>query len=81
MSDTYIEYSVIMGETFSAMACISSLVSASIRLKNMEATFSSVSPLCSIASMVFANVGSSGLATMASISALASFMACSKAGR
>ena len=72
MSDTYIEYSVSMGDTFSAISWRVSLVSASMRLKKMLDTLSRVFPLNSSASTVFSKVGASGLATMASISALAS---------
>ena len=74
------ESSESIGVTFSAMAFISSLPSASRILKNTPTTLSSSAPVRSRAAIVFSKVGASGLATIAAISALFSAMAFSKAG-
>ena len=57
------------GDTSLAISSISSLPSASRILKKIPSTRSNNSPLRSKATIVFSNVGASGLFTIASISA------------
>ena len=72
--------SVNKGETSCAIFCISSLVSAEFKLKKIDDNRSKVFPEKSNASIVFSNVGASGLLMIASISAFAEAMFSIKAG-